>query len=95
MIIPKIQKFIGKGLGWIIDSVVDLNNNVSKYKPLDGSSYIKLPKELSHPKKEKFKLIFKISMIMNSLNGVWSDIYILQIIIQYELERFTEILPDN
>ena len=26
-------------------------------------------------------------MIMNALNGVWSDIYILQIIIQHKLEN--------
>lgn len=25
--------------------------NISKYKPLSGSSYIKLPKETDHPKK--------------------------------------------
>ena len=31
--------------GWIIDSVIDHNINISKYNPLAGSSYIKLPKE--------------------------------------------------
>ena len=33
-------------MSWIIDSVVDHDINVSKYKPLAGSSHIKLPKEL-------------------------------------------------
>ena len=34
-------------------------------------------------------------MIINVLNGVWSDTYILQIIIQEELESFTECLKEN
>ena len=38
-------------MGWIIDSVVDHTINISKYSPLSGSSYIKLPKELDHLKK--------------------------------------------
>ena len=50
--------------------VIDHNINVSKYNPLAGSSYIKLPKELDHPRKG---LTPKILMIMNALNGVWSD----------------------
>ena len=33
-------------------SVTDHNTNISKYNPLAGSSYIKLPKELDHPKKD-------------------------------------------
>ena len=50
MIISNLQKLLGKGLGWITDSFVDQTNNISKYKPLSGSSYNKLPKELDHPK---------------------------------------------
>ena len=34
-------------------------------------------------------------MIMNPLNVVWLDIYILQIIIQQELEQLTKILQEN
>ena len=49
-IISKIKKSLGKGLGWIIDSVVDHTINISKFNPLGGSSYIKLPQELDHPK---------------------------------------------
>ena len=69
-IITNIQKSLGKGLGWIIDSVIDQTIGISKYIPLVRSSYIKLPKELDHPRKD---LIFKILMIMNALNGFWSD----------------------
>ena len=35
----------------IINSVVDHSISISKYNPLAGSSYIKLPKELDHPRK--------------------------------------------
>ena len=34
-------------------------------------------------------------MIMNYLNGVWLDIYILKIIFQSELEKSTKILPES
>ena len=50
-IISNIQKYLGKGLGWIIDSVISHTINISKYNPLAGSSYIKLPKELYHRKR--------------------------------------------
>ena len=51
IIISNIQKSLGKGSGWIIDSVIDHTISISKYNPLAGSSYIKLPKELDHPRK--------------------------------------------
>ena len=50
-IITSIQKSLGKGSGWIIDSVIDHTISISKYNPLAGSSYIKLPKELDRPRK--------------------------------------------
>ena len=50
-IITNIQKSLGEGSGWIIDSVIDHTFIISKYNPLNGSSYIKLPKELDHPRK--------------------------------------------
>ena len=50
-IITNIQKSLGKGSGWIIDSVIDHTISISKYTPLAGHSYIKLPKELDHPRK--------------------------------------------
>ena len=43
-IISNIQKSLGEGLGWIIDSVIDHTISISVYNPLAGSSYIKLPK---------------------------------------------------
>ena len=50
-IITSIQKSLRKGSGWIIDSVIDHAISISKYNPLAGISYIKLPKELDHPRK--------------------------------------------
>ena len=50
-IISNIHKSLGKGPGWIIDSVIDHTISNSKYNPLVGSSYIKLQKELDHPGK--------------------------------------------
>ena len=50
-VISKIQKSLGNGSGWIIDSVIDHTIGISKYNPLAGSSYIKLPKELVHLRK--------------------------------------------
>ena len=51
-IISKIQKSLGKGSGWIIDPVIIHTISISKYIPLAGSSYIRLPKELDNPRKE-------------------------------------------
>ena len=48
-ILQLYQTSQGKGSGWIIDSVVD--HIISKYNPLAGSNFIKLPKELDHEKK--------------------------------------------
>ena len=50
-VISNIQKSLGKGSGWIIDSVFSHTISISKYNPLAGSSYIELPKELKHPRK--------------------------------------------
>ena len=50
-IITNIQKYLGKGSEWIIDSVIDHINSISKSNTLGGNSYIKLPKELYYPRK--------------------------------------------
>ena len=49
-----MQKSLQKGSGWIIDSVIDHTNSISKYSFLAEGSYIKLPKELDHPRKRLF-----------------------------------------
>ena len=46
-----IQNSLGKDSVWIIDSVIDQTISILKYNPLAGNSYIRLPKELDHPRK--------------------------------------------
>ena len=51
----KTEKYLGKGSGWIIDSVIDhiinIINIIIKYDLLACSSYIKFSKELGQSKK--------------------------------------------
>lgn len=44
----KHTKYIGKGSGWVIDSVIDSIINISKYNLLPGR---RLQKELNYPRK--------------------------------------------
>ena len=50
-IINKIAHWISEGSGWTIKSVDSHYLNIVKYKPLKGSSYIKLSKELQNSAK--------------------------------------------
>ena len=50
-IITNIKKSLGKSSSWIIDSVIDHNINVSKYRPAAVRIYIKLPTKLDHLRK--------------------------------------------
>ena len=50
-ILNLIDKWVSKGSGWVIDRLDSYYINVTKYKPLHGSSYIELPTELKNPKK--------------------------------------------
>ena len=50
-ILSNIRECLGKTLAWIIDSAVSYSINISQHNPLSDSNYIKLPKELEHPKK--------------------------------------------
>ena len=47
----RIDAWINRGSGWIIESIESQYINISTYRPLVGSSYIDLPTELKHPKK--------------------------------------------
>ena len=64
----KHKESLRKLSGLIINSVIDNNISISKYKPSAGSSSIRLPKELDHPKRNWS--IFKILMVINASNGV-------------------------
>ena len=49
--LSNIKESSGKGSGWVIDSAIDHNINISKYNLLAGNSYITLPKKLYQPRK--------------------------------------------
>ena len=51
-IMNDIHKWISEGSAWIIKSINGHYINIIKYEPLTGSSYIQLPTELQHHKKE-------------------------------------------
>ena len=50
-ILYRIDSWINRGSGWIIELIELQYINISNYRPLAGSSYIDLPIELKHPKK--------------------------------------------
>ena len=47
----RIDGWINKGSGWIIESIESQYISISTYRPLAANSYIDLPVELKHPKK--------------------------------------------
>ena len=47
----RIDNWINEGPGWIVELIRPQYINVSTYRLLSGSSYIKLPVELNSPKK--------------------------------------------
>ena len=51
-ILYRIDDWINEGSGWITESIKFQYINISTFKTLIGSSYIKLPVELRSPKKE-------------------------------------------
>ena len=50
-ILYRIDNWINEGSGWIVELIESQYINISTYRPLSGSSYIKLPTELKSPKK--------------------------------------------
>ena len=50
-ILYRVDAWINKGSGWIIESIESQYINILTHRPLVGSSYIDLPIELKHPKK--------------------------------------------
>ena len=47
----RIDKWINEGSDWIVELIECQYINVSTYRPLPGSSYVKLPAELRSSKK--------------------------------------------
>ena len=50
-ILYRIDNFINEGSGWIVELIWSKYINISTYRPLSRTSYIKLPAELRSPKK--------------------------------------------
>ena len=51
-ILYRIDAWNNKGSSWIIESIESQYINIATHRPLVGSSYINLPIELKHPKKD-------------------------------------------
>ena len=47
----KVENWISHGRGWNVDNILSQYLNISSYLPLSGSTYCKLPKELSNSKR--------------------------------------------
>ena len=50
-ILCRTDNWISEGSGWIVETIKPQYINISTYRPLIGSSYMKLPVELRSPKK--------------------------------------------
>ena len=50
-ILYRIDNWINEGSGWIVELIESQQSNISAYRPIWGSSYVKLPAELRNPKK--------------------------------------------
>ena len=80
-ILYRIDVWISKGYGWIIESIESKYINISTYRPLlVGTSYMDLPIELKHPKKGLIN-------IKNVFYGVMLYILIHSKNIQKELQK--------
>ena len=55
-ILNTIDKWVSEGSGWVIDQIDSHYLNVTLYKPLSGSSYIKLPAKLGNSRKALINL---------------------------------------
>ena len=48
-ILYRIDNWINEGSGWIVELIESQYISISTYRPLSGSSYVKLPAELRSP----------------------------------------------
>ena len=71
-IVYRIDNWTIEGSGWIVKLIMSQYINISTYRPLLGTSFIKLPAEIRSPKKranqhqkKKKKIKIKIKKIKN------------------------------
>ena len=50
-ILYRIDNWINEGFGWIVELIKSQYINISTYRSLSGSSYVKLAAELRSPKR--------------------------------------------
>ena len=50
-IIHRVDNWINHGSGWIVEEITSQHLNLSFYLPLNGTTYVKLPKDLNQPMK--------------------------------------------
>ena len=86
-ILYRIDNWINEGTGWIVELIEFQYINISTYRPLSGSSYIKLSAELRSSKKV---LISIKNNDQNIFYGVMLGILILQKNIQKEFKKLTK-----
>ena len=51
-ILYRTDNWVNEGSSWIIESMHSQYINISSFRPLSGSSYVKLPVELKNLKKD-------------------------------------------
>ena len=52
-ILYRNDNWVNEGSGWIVELIESQYINISTYRPLSGSFYVKLPAEVRRPKKKK------------------------------------------
>jgi len=50
LLLEKLMEFQLEGSGWMLKGIIQLDIHIDKYKPLNGRSFIPLPKELANKK---------------------------------------------
>ena len=58
-ILCRIDNWINEESGWIVESIQSQDINISTYRPLSGSSYVKLLVELTSPRKGLISIKYK------------------------------------
>ena len=86
-VLYRIDNWINEGSGWIFELIKSQYINILAYRPLSGSSYVKLPAELGSPKKGLINIKNKYQ---NVFCGVMLAILIPLNYIQKELQRRIE-----
>ena len=59
-ILYMIDVWINEGFGWIVESIESQYINISTYRALSGSSYIRLPVKLRNSRKELINIKNKV-----------------------------------